>query len=194
MFKALLFLFSGMLLCLIAKYSDTVPANGFFGNIWSLISDITTRLGIWVLLAAIIAAWRHSPRIGAIKVFAFLIGMLLTYYDYSMLLFSFFPGYYFIRWGVLALASPIAAYIVWFGMGNGWIAAFCAAMPISLFISMGYFFFYTFNLADGFDILSAVILFLILPINKKQWFKIVPFTFLIVWIHMLCHTCSEVCK
>ncbi|KZN97825.1 hypothetical protein AZI98_01395 [Aeribacillus pallidus] len=46
MFKALLFLFSGMLLCLITKYSDTVPANGFFGNIWSLISDITTRLGI----------------------------------------------------------------------------------------------------------------------------------------------------
>jgi hypothetical protein len=145
-----------------------------------------------VLLAAIIAAWSHSPRIGAIKVFAFFIGMLLTYYDYSMLLFSFFPGYYFFRWGVLALAlaSPIAAYIVWFGMGNGWIAAFCAAMPISLFISMGYFFFYTFNLADGFDILSAVILFLILPINKKQWFKIVPFTFLIVFILMNSHALS----
>ncbi|MBW9235447.1 hypothetical protein JQK62_25285, partial [Leptospira santarosai] len=57
--------------------------------------------------------------------------MLLVYYVYSMWIFGFFPAYYFLRWGLIALASPLAAYIVWYSKGTGWTAALCAAMPIS---------------------------------------------------------------
>lgn len=131
----------GMLLGFIAKYSDTIPSNGIIGNVWCVISDIITRLGIWILLATIIAVWSRNPRIGALKVFVFFVGMLLIYYIFSMWLFGFFPTYYFIRWGLIALASPIGAYIVWFSRGNGWIAALCAALPISLLVSEGIRFF-----------------------------------------------------
>jgi len=171
-----------MLLGFIAKYSDTIPSNGLIGNIWGIIRDITTRLGIWVLLATIIAAWSNNPRIGAIKVFVFFSGMLFVYYSYSTRLFGFFPTYYFIRWGGIALASPMAAYIVWFSRGNGWSAALCAALPIGLLVSEGYPFFYMFKITLGFDILSAIILFLILPMNKKQWLRILTLELLIVFI------------
>lgn len=172
----------GVFLGVIAKYSDTIPSNGLIGNIWGTISDITTRLGIWVLVATIFAILSINPRIAAIKVFTFFSGMLLTYYLYSMWLFHFFPTYYFIRWGAIALASPIAAYIVWFSKGNGWFSAFCASMPIGLLISEGYPFFYMFEIAYGFDILSAIILFLILSPNKKQCLRIFIFLLPIVFI------------
>ncbi|MBU3146990.1 hypothetical protein [Clostridium sp. CF012] len=180
--KVLVIFALGMFLGFIAKYSDTIPSNGLMGSVWHTVSNITTRLGIWVLLATIIAAWSNNPRIGAIKVFAFFSGMLLVYYIYSMRLFGFFPTYYFIRWGGIALASPIAAYIVWFSRGNGWIAALCASMPIGLLVSQGYPFFYMFTMTLGFDIFSAIILFLILPMNKKQWLRIFMLTLLIVFI------------
>lgn len=73
--------------------------------------------------------------------FAFFAGMLLSYYVYSAWVFGFFPTHVFIRWGIIAAASPIAAYLAWFGRGNGWIAAFCAAMPIGLLAAEGYPFF-----------------------------------------------------
>lgn len=180
--KVILIFAFGMFLGFIAKYSDTIPSNSLMGSIWHTVSNITTRLGIWVLLATIIAAWSNTPRMGAIKVFMFFSGMLLVYYIYSMSLFGFFPSYYFIRWGEIALASPIAAYIVWFSRGNGWIAALCASMPIGLLVSQGYPFYYMFTMTLGFDIFSAIILFLILPMNKKQWLRIFMLILLIVFI------------
>ncbi|WP_155815522.1 hypothetical protein [Bacillus methanolicus] len=69
-----------------------------------------------------------------------------------------------------------------FSRGNGWIAALCAAMPIGLLVSEGYSYFYMFAITLGFDILSAIILFLILSMNKKQWFRIFTLAFLIVFI------------
>lgn len=170
----------GAFIGFIAKFSDTIPSNGLSGNIWGSISDITTRLGIWVLLATIIAAWSKNPRIGSLKVFAFFTGMLLIYYLYSLSLFGFFPTYHFIRWGLIALASPIAAYIVWFGRGKGWIAALCAAIPIGLLASEGYPFFYIFKLTLAFDMSSAILLLLILPMNKSQRFRVFPLAMLIL--------------
>lgn len=181
--KVILIFILGMFLGFISKYSDTIPSNGsIMASIWNTVSNITTQLGIWVLLATIIAAWSNNPRIGAIKVFTFFSGLLLAYYIYSMKLFGFFPTYYFIRWSGIALASPIAAYIVWFSRGNGWTAALSASMPIGLLVSQGYSFFYIPKMILGFDIFSAIILFLILPRNKKQWLQIFMSTLLVVFI------------
>ena len=103
------FLF-GALSGVIAKYSDTVPSNSQMGMFFDFISSVTTRLGIWVLIATIIAAWSRSPKVAAINVFTFFAGMLLAYYKYSQVLFGFFPTYYFLRWGSIAIASSLAAY------------------------------------------------------------------------------------
>ena len=172
----------GILLGFIIKYSDTIPSNEFMGSFWSTISEISSRLGIWVLLATIITVYSDNPRIGAIKVFVFFTGMMLIYYFYSMKLFGFFPTYYFIRWGLIALASSIGAYILWFSRGKGWIAALCSAIPISLLVTEGYPFFYIFDLTLGLDILFTFILFLILPMNKIQRLRTFTWAILIVFI------------
>lgn len=185
----LLFFALGLLLGFIAKYSDTNHATGLIGVFWNFIKGITTRLGIWVLLATVIAAWSNNPRIGAIKVFVFFVGMLLTYYRYSTKLFGFFLTYYFIRWGLIALASPLAAYIVWFGRGQGWIAALCAALPIGLLEAQGYSFLRTFAAVPGFDLFEAITLFFMLPKCKVQHLKVLPLvvgvTFLFRHFHVI---------
>lgn len=158
----------GIILGFLAKYSEVVQTNGLLENIWDIISALTTRLGVWVLIATILAVWSKNPKMAATRVFTFFVGMLLVYYIYSMWIFGFFPTYYFMRWGVIALASPVAAYIVWYSKGAGWTAAFCAAMPIGLLVAEGYPFFYTYSITFGIELLFAIILFFMLQANKKQ--------------------------
>jgi len=173
-----LFFVIGILSGFLAKYIDTIPSNGTICSLINIISNISSRIGIWAVIVTVIAAWSRTPKAGAIHVFAFFVGMLLAYYIYSMKLFNFFPTYYFIRWGLIALLSPLAAYIVWFSKRNGWISALCAALPIGLLISEGYNFFYTFSPVSGFDLIAAIILFCILPNDKYQYLKVSIFTIL----------------
>ncbi|MEH7352953.1 DUF6518 family protein [Neobacillus drentensis] len=153
----------GALLGFLAKYTDGL-----------VVGLIGTYLGFWITVTTIIAVRSRSPKAAALHAFVFLIAMLLVYYIYSMLLFGFFPKYYFIAWGSIALISPIGGYAVWYAKGNGWIAALCAAFPISLLLVEGYSFFYTLSIPRGFDIILAVLLFIILPANYFQRLRMLP--------------------
>ena len=176
------FFIFGIFLGVISKYSDTVPANGGIGLFFNLISNITTRLGIWVLFATLIAVWSKNPKFAAIKVFGFFVGLLIAYYIYSQMLFGFFPTYYFIRWGAIAIVSPLAAYIVWFSRKEGWLAAICAALPIGLLLALGFPSFYGFSLVLGFDIFAAIVLLILLPRPTKQYLMVLPFSILTVFL------------
>lgn len=178
--RIVLFFILGILSGLVAKYADTVSSDGIIGNLINIISQISSRIGVWAFIATIIAAWSGNPEEGAIRVLLFFAGMLLSYYIYSMKLFNFFPAYYFIRWGLIALSTPLAAYAVWFSRKNGWFAAFCAGVPVGLLLSEGYTFIYTFSPVQGFELIAAVILFCILPEKKSlyQYLKILIFALL----------------
>jgi len=178
-YKVLSFLILGVILGVISKYSDTIPSSSDLGYIWNLLRDITTGLGLWIFLATIISAWSKNPKEAAIKVLVFFMGMLIAYYIYSMKLFGFFPKYCFLRWFGIALFSPLAAYIVWFSRGDGWIAGLCAALPIGLLISIKHSFLFSLSVLSGFELIlgsfeliSPILLFLILPKSKKQYLRI----------------------
>lgn len=175
----------GLALGFFAKYADTIPSNGINGTwLLSIIGDIGTCLGIWVFISAIIAAWSRSSKAAAINVFFFFVGMLISYYTYSWVLFGFFPKRYFLAWGMMALLSPIYAYIVWHSRGNSWIAAFCAAIPISMLFLEGYTFYYTYSIEQGFDLFFAILLFVFLPKENLQRLRLIPFVaamFFIMW-------------
>lgn len=173
----------GMILGLISKYADTVGMNSDAVGITRLyeygmnfIKDVTTELGMWVFLGAVIAAWSRNARAAALHVFVFFAGMLLAYYVYSTMLFGFFPKHYFYRWGVIALGSPIAAWFVWYGRRRkGWIAALCLAAPMALLVALGYGFVYTHRLLQGIDLLLALILWVVLPTDIKQRLRVLLF-------------------
>jgi hypothetical protein len=153
----------GALLGFLAKFTD--------GTVVGLIG---TYLGFWIVVTTIVAVRSRSPKAAALHTFIFLMAMILVYYFYSMELFGFFPKDYFIAWGGFALLSPVGGYAVWFAKGNGWIAALCAALPISVLLVEGYSFFYTFSIPQGVDIISAVLLFFLLPANHFQRLRMLP--------------------
>ncbi len=162
----------GALLGFLAKYFDNAPNIGAIG----------TALGVWVLIATILAAWSRSPKAAALHVFIFFAAMLTVYYLYSMILFGFFPKYYFLGWSGIALLSPLAAYIVWYARGNGWMAALCASLPIGLLLVEGFSFIYLRSIPQGFDVLAAIVLTIILGNTGSQRARILlsaGFVFLI---------------
>lgn len=177
--QAIFSLFLGALLGFLAKYFDNVPYVGAIG----------TSLGVWILVATLLAAWSRSPKAAALHVFNFFAAMLTVYYLYSMILFGFFPKYYFLAWGGIALLSPLGAYIVWYARRGGWISAFCASLPIGLLLVEGYQFFYTGSIPQGFDVLAAIVLTVILGNTGGQRLRILLIAgvvFLIFWkLHVL---------
>lgn len=177
-----LFFVFGIVLGVVSKYMDTVPSNGIIGSAINVIANIFSQIEVWVLIATIISSWSKTPISAALNVFMFFFGMILSYYIYSMKLFGFFPSYYFIRWGLIALLSPFGACVTWYGRGQGWIAALCAALPIGLILSEGYSFYYLLDISSGFDLFAAILLYFILPINKKQCFKILPWAIVIAFV------------
>ncbi|MCC3648911.1 MAG: hypothetical protein ACQEXE_17510 [Bacillota bacterium] len=161
----------GALLGLIAKYADG-SALGLIGS----------GLGFWIAAASLLAAWSRTPMAAGLHVLVFFSAMLSAYYLYSMILFGFFPKSQFIYWGSIALLSPVCGYTVWFARGAGWLAAFCAAMPISLLIGEGFSFIYTYSIPKGFVLLLAVFLWIVLPKNHFQRIRVIPLTAVILFV------------
>ena len=180
--QVLAFFALGILLGLIAKSIDGISSSSRYGYLISIFSNICSRIGIWVLIATIIAVFSRTPKTAAINVFVFFIAMLMAYYIYSMKLFGFFPRYYFLRWGRIALVSPLAAYIVWYSRGEGWLAALSAALPIGLLASQGYRFIRNLAAIPGFDFFAAITLYFILARKKYQPFRVLPLALVFMFL------------
>lgn len=129
-------LFASLVFGIITKYLDSVP---YFG-------DVFTRLGIWVFIGTLIAAYSKTLIRAGIHTMIFFLGMLIGYYVYSALLFGVFSTSYILYWGVIALASPFLAAIVWFAKNNSRSAFILPAFPMGLMLSlamgMGIFYVY----------------------------------------------------
>lgn len=185
--QGILFFIAGAFLGFVSKYIESIPHEGQLGNILSITGNIFTGIGIWAFLATIIAATSRSPLAAGIHVFLFFAGLILAYYLYSMELFGFFPSYYFFRWGAIAVCSPFAAYIAWYGRGDGWISAVCAALPISLLLEQSYG---VLSIYSGLNFIIAILLLAVLSKNIRQAIKIIPVTLVVAVILIRFHVLS----
>ena len=163
---------AGLVLGFFAKFADTIPANVIPG-----LQDIGTYFGLWILVVTILTAWSRSPQAAALHALIFLLAVVAAYYTYSMVLFEFFSKTYFVLWSLIAILSPIGAWIVWHARGSGWAAALCAALPIAALLVEGFRFIYVLPLHAVqfcFDLSAAAALFVILPRNKIQYLRVLP--------------------
>lgn len=185
--RILFVLLLGAALGFIAKYFGSVAVDvPIPPSIRHVVDEIrqflASYLGFWILIATLIGAWSRSSRAAALHVFIVLASMLCVYYIYEMQLFGFFPTRYFLAWGLLVILSPIGGYVVWFSRGKGWIAAVCAAIPISLLISEWYTPAYFFSIPRGFDLILAVLLFVLLPPKRSQYIRVLPITIVLSFV------------
>ncbi len=179
--KCLIF---GVFLGTLSKYLDTVAVDGSWqAHVLHYFSNIFTRLGVWVLIATIIASYSKTMIRAAINAFAFFAGMLISYYLYSAYLFGFFPTEYFILWGSVALFSPIAGIMVWKAKHSARLAYMLPALPMGLLLSLalGFGSFYSFYMNINYieELIMYVVLCAIFYKEPKQMAVSVVLSFVV---------------
>lgn len=163
----------GLLAGILAKLADLIPDNIIPG-----LSDIFTYFGVWILICSILACFSRSPFAAGMHCFSFLGSMVTSYYLFQSQLLYYFSWQYFIYWIFLSACAFVGGSLLWYARGTGWIAACIAAVPTAGLLSEAYSQTYVFPLHSillFFDLAAAVLLFCILPINRKQRLRLLPF-------------------
>jgi uncharacterized membrane protein len=73
---------------------------------------------IWILLCTLIAIYSKTKVKAMLNVFAFCIGMLITYYVTAAITHGVYSKTFIIGWAIFALFTPIMAFFAWLTKEN----------------------------------------------------------------------------
>ena len=124
----------GTVLGIIAKLVD-VP---YITSDFPVFDDIMGRFGIWVWAAAFLSIRSKTALSAAARSFLFFIGMLSSYYSYTVLFLKFFPKSQMILWGGIAMLTPFCGFLIWHVHKERYYANFISSLPLILFFTEWY--------------------------------------------------------
>lgn len=126
-------LFIGIALGTFSKFLDTMPTNEL-PFIFELLDmrNFLGRFAIWLLVALCISIYSNSSIRALINVFVFFVGMVTSYYLYSIFVAGFFPRNYAMIWAAFTVISPILAFICWYAKGKGKLAFMLSAIILAV--------------------------------------------------------------
>lgn len=146
-FYSTLIFFVGVILGFFSKMLETNLSNSlpYFLEVLDL-RNFFSRMGVWIFLALLISVYSKSPVRSAVNVFLFFVGMVGSYYLYTVLVAGFFPRSYIMIWIIMTCISPFIAFVCWYAKGKGMIAISLSSI-IFMFISrqalvFGFWYFY----------------------------------------------------
>lgn len=165
----------GVILGVISKVLDTTPSNylPYFLEILD-IGNFFSRMGVWIFLAVVISVYSKSPIWSAINVFLFFVGMVSSYYLYTVLVAGFFSKSYMMIWIIMTCISPLFAFVCWYAKGKG-IFAMSISSIIFMFISRQTFGFgvWYFYIKYNLELLLWIAIIFVLYQSPKQIIKVV---------------------
>ncbi|KQY83312.1 hypothetical protein ASD24_13625 [Paenibacillus sp. Root52] len=172
----------GVIMGLAAKLVDAPGINPIF-------DDIGGRLGIWIFVATLLSVFSYSPRVAAVKVFAFFGSMLTVYYIYTVWILHFFPAREMLFWGICMVISPLCAYLMWYARGHGLFSTIIASFSITVILSEGYQLryaylpihthYYLIPFLMGIYLIMIAVLLLLIPKDKKKGILILTLTIIL---------------
>lgn len=183
LYSALIFI-SGVILGVISKLLDETASNLLPYFLESLdLRNFFSRIGVWIFLAVLISVYSKSPVRSAINVFLFFVGMLGSYYLYTVMIAGFFPKTYMMFWIVMAMISPFMAFLCWYAKGKGIIAISISSI-IFMFISRQTFAFgaWYFDILNTLELLLWVATIFVLYQSPKQIIKVATIGLLLYFI------------
>lgn len=146
-----------------------------------VVGAIIANIGIWVFTSALLAFYAQSGIFAAGNTLVYYIGVIGAYYVHSMLLGADAAFSMMLHPLIFAVIGAMIGFIVWHANGTGWIGAFCAAVPISLLITEGHPIYYSRSMSLLFDLVCAVILYVVLCKGKTQRLMALPFIIVFVF-------------
>lgn len=98
--------------------------------------NILSRIPIWSCVALIVAVKSETAFKAALHVLVVLVSMCVGYYLYTRIVCGFNPLNYILRWGIVAVISPIFGVIVWYAKYSlSKVNIFLSSIVIAFFIS-----------------------------------------------------------
>ncbi len=183
LYSFLIFLM-GIILGVISKALDETPSNLLPLFLERLdLRNFFSRMGVWIFFAVVISVYSKSPIRAAINVFLFFVGMVGSYYLYTIVIAGFFPKSYMMIWIIMTLVSSIMAFICWYAKGEGKIAI-CISSIILMFISRQAFAFgfWYFDIRNILELLLWILTIVVLYQSPKQIVKVVTIGLLLYFL------------
>ena len=174
----------GVMLGVISKLLDETPSNYLPFLLETLdLSNFFSRMGVWLFISVIISLYSKSPIRSAINVFLFFVGMVGSYYLYTIAIAGFFPRSYMMIWVAMTIVSPLLAFVCWYAKGKGPIAIFISAV-IFMFMSRQAFVFgfWYFDVRYILELVLLIFTIFILYQSPKQIIKVVTIGVLIFFL------------
>ncbi len=182
--SSILIFIAGVILGLASKALETTLSNSlpYFLEVLDL-RNFFSRMGVWIFLAVLISVSSKSPVRSAINVFLFFVGMVGSYYLFTVLVAGFFPGSYMMIWIIMTCISPLMAFLCWYAKGKGIIAISLSSI-IVLFISRQAFLFgfWYFDIRSYLELLIWIATIFVLYQSPKQIIKVVTIGLLLFFI------------
>lgn len=181
--SSLLFVMGGVL-GLISKILDETASNSspFLLETMDL-GNFFSRMGVWVFIAIMISLYSKSPRRAAVNVFLFFVGMVGSYYFYTVTIAGFFPKSYMMIWVVMTLISPFLAFSCWYAKGHGFIAMIISTIMLMFMARQAFAFgFWYFDIRYILELLLFIATIIILYQSPKQMIKVVVFGMLLFFL------------
>lgn len=168
--RALLLFAAGALLGAVSKWLDETPGNLLPAFLERLdLRNFFSDMGIWLFLALLISVRSKSPLRAALHVLLFLVGMLVSYYAYTIWIAGFFPKSYMTRWFILAALSPIPAAVCWYARGRGFAALLISAVIVTVMAGHAFHFgFWYFSVRGPLDVLLLAAAIAVLYQSPRQ--------------------------
>ena len=162
-----------MLFCLVLGMLMGWLAKDLAGN--GVIGAIISNIGISVFVSALIAVYSPEAVRAAVHVFLYFIGVIAAYYTHLFALGGRVDMGQVVYWIIFAAIGALIGFIDWHAGDKEWLGAGCAALPISLLIAEGYPIYHSMSVSLGFDIVCAIILYILLAPGKNQKLMALPF-------------------
>lgn len=181
-FDTVFILFSLVLGMLMGWVAKDLEGSGVIGA-------IIANLGLWVFVSSLLSAWSPDGLGAMLHSFVYFVGVILSYYThYYFLGGGFAPGNLLYRL-IFAVIGAVVGFIVWHSWSKEWLGAVCTAVPVSLLIAEAYPIYHSMSWSLAFDIVCAVILYIVLAPGKYQKLMALPFiiifTFALVYFGVL---------
>lgn len=165
----------GVILGVISKVLDETPSNHlpiFLENLD--LGNFFSRMGVWIFLAVTISLYSKSPVGSALNTFLFFVGMLSSYYLYTITIVGFLPKSYMMIWVVMSIISPFLAFVCWYAKGKGIISIFISSIIFMFFMRQALTFgFWYFDIKYILELLLLFFITFLLYQSPKQIMKVI---------------------
>jgi hypothetical protein len=180
----ILILIVGIVLGVISKVLDETASN-LLPNFLEILDlrNFFSRIGFWLFSGVCISIYSKTPLRAAFNVFLFFIGMVSSYYLYTVLIAGFYPQTYMMIWIVMTVISPFMGMLCWYAKGTHIISISISILIFAMIARQCFSFgFWYFDIRYGLELLLLIVTVIILYKTPKQIFMVIGFGLLLFLI------------